>query len=149
MKKKILVVDDDYGLRELLDMMFGEQYDVLKAKDVLEAREIIRNPVDIIILDIMLPGIDGYTFCKEIKNSLATKHIPVLILTAKHQIPDMQLAINAEADEYLTKPFDSDYLAKRITTLIEKIPEEIPDEGKLVRFSGGFHYTRNPKNSNI
>jgi two-component system response regulator ResD len=146
MKKKILVVDDDYGLRELLDMMFGEQYNVLKAKDVLEAREILRNPVDLIILDIMLPGIDGYTFCKEIKDSLATKHIPVLILTAKYQIPDMQPSINADADEYLTKPFDSDYLVKRITVLVEKIPEEIPDEGKLVHFGGGFHYVRNPKN---
>lgn len=146
MKKKILVVDDDYGLRELLDMMFGEQYEVLKAKDVLEAREILRNPVDLIILDVMLPGIDGYAFCKEIKSSFATKHISVLILTAKHQIPDMQPAIDAGADEYLTKPFDNDYLVKRVSVLIEKIPEEIPDEGKLVRFGGGFHYTRNPKN---
>ena len=51
MKKKILVVDDNYSLRELLEMMFGEQYEVLKAKDVLEAREILRNPVDLIILD--------------------------------------------------------------------------------------------------
>lgn len=146
MKKKILVIDDDYSLRELLHMMFGERYEVLKAKDVFEAREILRNPVDLIILDIMLPAIDGYSFCNEIKSSVATKHIPVLILTAKHQIPDMQPAIDAGADEYLTKPFDSDYLLKRVSVLIEKIPEEIPDEGKLVRSGGGFHYTRNPKN---
>jgi len=140
-KRKILVVDDDFSLRELIEMMLDD-YEVIKAKNVIEARMILRNPVDLIILDVMMPGIDGYDFCREIKSSIATKHIPVLILTAKHQIPDMQPAIDAGADEYLTKPFDGEYLLKRIKILIDKSPEEIPEQGKLLRFGGGFHYIR-------
>jgi len=140
-KKKILIIDDEWSLRELLEDML-EKYDVIKAKDATEARLILRNPVDLIILDIMMPGIDGYTFCREIKESIATKHIPVLILTAKHQISDMQLGIDAHADEYLTKPFESDYLLKRINVLLENIPEEIPEQGRFLRFGSGFHYVR-------
>jgi DNA-binding response OmpR family regulator len=140
-KKKILVVDDAFSLRELLETMLS-QYEVIKAKNAQEARLVLRNPVDLIILDVMMPDVDGYTLCKEIKSSIATKHIPVLILTAKHLIPDMQPAIDAGADEFLTKPFEGEYLLKRINVLIEKIPEEIPDQGKLLRFGGGFHYVR-------
>jgi DNA-binding response OmpR family regulator len=140
-KKKILVVDDDFSLRELLESML-DQYDVIKTKNAQEARLILRNPVDLIVLDVMMPGVDGYKLCGEIKSSIATKHIPILILTAKHRIPDMQPAIDAGADEYLTKPFEADYLLKRIKVLIEKIPEEIPEQGKLLRFGGGFHYVR-------
>jgi two-component system, OmpR family, response regulator ResD len=142
LKKRILVVDDDFSLRELLEDMFGSEYDVIKAQDAKEARIVLRNPVDLIILDVMMPGIDGYAFCKEVKESIATKHIPVLMLTAKHRIPDMQPAIFAGIDEYLTKPFEAEYLIKRVKVLLEKIPEDIPEQGRLLRFGGGFHYVR-------
>ncbi len=142
LKKKILVVDDDWSLRELLEDMLDHTYDVIKVENANEARLVLRSPVDLIILDVMMPGIDGYQLCKELKFGIATKQIPILVLTAKHLIPDMQAALDAGADEYLTKPFDTDYLLKRIHILTEHITEEIPDQGKFLRFGTGFHYIR-------
>ena len=142
-KKKILVIDDQYPIRELLETMLEDDYDVIKAESAEEARLILREPVDLIILDIMMPNFDGYAFCKELKSGIATKHIPILILTAKHQISDLQPAIDAGADEYLTKPFDDEYLLKRIKIMIHRFPEaDIPEQGRLLQFGGGFHYIR-------
>ncbi len=141
-KKRILVIDDQYPVRELLETLL-EEYDVIKAESAEDARFVLtRESVDLIILDIMMPDFDGYVFCKELKNSIATKHIPILILTAKHHMSDLQPAVDAGADEYMTKPFDDEYLLKRVRVLIDRIPEDIPPEGKLFNFGGGFHYVR-------
>ncbi len=140
--KRILVIDDQYPVRELLETLF-EDYEVIKAESAKDARFILAHEsVDLIILDIMMPDFDGYAFCNELKNSIATKHIPILVLTAKHQLSDLQPAITAGADEYITKPFDYDYLLKRVKVIIDKVPENIPPEGRLLHFSGGFHYTK-------
>lgn len=144
LKKKILIIDDQYSIRELLETLLDvEGYEVIKAESAKDARFILtRESIDLIILDIMMPDFDGYAFCKELKQSIGTKHIPVLILTAKHQKSDLQPAVDAGADEYMTKPFDEDYLIKRVKVLTERIPEDIPPEGKLFDFGGGFHYVR-------
>ena len=142
-KKKVLVIDDQYPLREFLETLLEEHYDVTKAESAVEARLILHESVDLIILDIMMPNFDGYAFCKELKQSLATKHIPIMVLTAKHQLADLQPAIDAGADEYLTKPFDDEYFSKRVKILTERIKEDdIPPQGKLLQFGGGFHYVR-------
>jgi DNA-binding response OmpR family regulator len=140
--KRVLVIDDQYSVRELLEAMLSE-YEVIKAESAKDARFILtRESIDLVILDIMMPDFDGYAFCKELKQSIATKHVPILILTAKHQRSDLQPAIDAGADEYMTKPFEEDYLLKRVKVLTEHIPEDIPSEGKLFHFGGGFHYVR-------
>lgn len=142
-KKKVLVIDDQYSIREFLETMLEEHYDVIKAESAAEARLILHESVDLIILDIMMPDFDGYAFCKEMKQSLATKHIPILVLTAKHQMSDLQLAVDAGADEYLTKPFDAEYFTKRVKILTHRIKEDdVPPQGKLLDFGGGFHYIR-------
>src|SRR3989338_4412579 len=142
-KKKVLVIDDQYPLREFLETLLEEHYDVTKAESAAEARLILHESVDLIILDIMMPNFDGYAFCKELKQSLETKHIPVLVLTAKHLMTDLQPAVDAGADEYLTKPFDDEYFMKRVKILVERIKEEdVPPQGKLLNFGGGFHYIR-------
>lgn len=141
-KKRVLIIDDQYPVRELLETLL-EGYEVIKAESAKDARFVLaRESIDLIILDIMMPDFDGYAFCKELKTSIATKHIPILILTAKHQMTDLQPAIDAGADEYMTKPFDDDYLLKRVKVLVDRIPEEIPDGGKLLQFSGGFHFVK-------
>lgn len=141
-KKRILVIDDQYPVRELLETLL-EGYDVIKAESATDARFVLtRESIDLIILDIMMPDFDGYAFCKELKQSIATKHIPILILTAKHSLSDLQPAVDAGADEYMTKPFDDEYLLKRVKVLIDRIPEDIPPEGKLFNFGGGFHYVQ-------
>ncbi len=142
-KKKVLVIDDQYPIRELLETMLEEQYDVIKAGSAEEARIVLHHPVDLIILDVMMPAFDGLSFCKELKTNSKTKNISILILTAKHMESDLQKAIEAGADEYLTKPFEDDYLMKRIKISIEKIIEDdIPHNGKLLQFGGGFHWVR-------
>lgn len=142
-KKKILVIDDQYSIRELLETLLQDEYDVIKAESAVEARLILHESVDLIILDIMMPDFDGYAFCKELKQSLATKHIPVMILSAKHRIQDLQPAIDVGVDEYLTKPFEDDYLQKRIHIMTNRIKEDdIPLQGRLLQFGGGFHYVR-------
>lgn len=141
-KKRVLIIDDQYPVRELLETLL-EGYEVIKAESAKDARFVLaRESIDLIILDIMMPDFDGYAFCKELKTSIATKHIPVLILTAKHQMTDLQPAIDAGADEYMTKPFDDVYLLKRVKVLVDRIPEDVPQEGKLLQFSGGFHFVR-------
>lgn len=143
LKKKILVIDDQYPIRELLETMLQDDYDVIKAGSAEEARIVLHEPVDLIVLDVMMPEFDGIAFCKELKENPKTKKIPVLILTAKHMKLDLVKAIEAGSDEYLTKPFEDDYLVKRIKILIERIPEEdIPLPGKLLQFGGGFHWIR-------
>ena len=140
-KKKVLVIDDQYSLREFLETLLEDDYDVIKAESAAEARLVLHESVNLIILDIMMPNFDGYAFCKELKNSIVTKHIPIMVLTAKHQLSDLQPAIDAGADEYLTKPFDDEYFAKRVKILTERIKEDdIPPQGKLLQFGGGFHY---------
>jgi len=140
--KRVLVIDDQYPVRELLETLL-DGFEVIKAESAKDARFILmRESVDLIILDIMMPDFDGYAFCKELKNSIATKHIPILVLTAKHLMSDLQPAVDAGADEYLTKPFDDDYLLKRVKILTERIPEDIPPNGKVLNFGGGFHYIR-------
>jgi DNA-binding response OmpR family regulator len=142
-KKKILVIDDQYSIREFLETLLEEHYDVTKAESAAEARLVLHESVDLIILDIMMPNFDGYAFCRELKQSLATKHIPILILTAKHQMGDLQPAVDVGVDEYLTKPFDDEYLMKRVKILVDRIKEEdVPPQGKLLNFGGGFHYVR-------
>lgn len=140
-KKKVLIIDDQYPIREFLETLLEDDYDVIKAESAGEARKILHESVDLIILDIMMPNFDGYAFCKELKSSIATKHIPIMVLTAKHQLTDLQPAIDAGADEYLTKPFEEEYFMKRVKVLVNRIKEDdIPLQGKLLQFGGGFHY---------
>ncbi len=142
-KKKVLIIDDQYPLREFLETLLEDDYDVIKAESAIEAHTVLHESVDLIILDIMMPNFDGYAFCKELKSSIVTKHIPIMVLTAKHQLADLQPAIDAGADEYLTKPFEHDYFMKRVKILVERIKEDdIPLQGKLLQFGGGFHYVR-------
>ncbi len=139
-KKKILIIDDQYSIRELLETLLQDEYDVTKAESAAEARLILKEPVDLILLDVMMPDFDGYTFCKEIKQSIATKHIPVMMLTAKHRIQDLQPAIDAGVDEYLTKPFEDDYLQKRIHIMTNRIKEDdIPEQGFMGKNSALGH----------
>jgi len=105
-KKKVLVVDDEENVRHLLRSMLGNKYTVLEAKDGEVAIDIARNQrPDIILMDIMMPNIDGYTACYTIKQDPATKTIPVVMVTAVGQELNKKLAQEMGADGYITKPF--------------------------------------------
>jgi len=104
--KKVLVVDDEENVRRLLRSMLGNKYIVLEAKDGEVAVDIARSQrPDIILMDIMMPNMDGYTACHTIKQDPATKTIPIVMVTAVGQKLNKKLAKEMGADGYITKPF--------------------------------------------
>lgn len=121
-KKRILVVDDEVDLVETVRFSFElEGYDVLIAYDGEEALNQARkeNP-DLILLDLMLPKLDGYKICRLLKFDERYKHIPILMLTAKTQEKDKATGMETGANEYITKPFDMDELMKKVKGYLNK-----------------------------
>jgi DNA-binding response OmpR family regulator len=115
-KKRILVVDDEVDLVETVRFSFElEGYDVLVAYNGEEALNQARkeNP-DLILLDLMLPKLDGYKVCRLLKFDERYKHIPILMLTAKIQEKDKVTGMETGANEYITKPFEMDELMKKV-----------------------------------
>jgi two-component system alkaline phosphatase synthesis response regulator PhoP len=115
-KKRILVVDDEVDLVETVRFSLElEGYDVLVTYNGEEALNQARkeNP-DLILLDLMLPKLDGYKVCRLLKFDERYKHIPILMLTAKTQEKDKAIGMETGANEYITKPFDMDELMKKV-----------------------------------
>ena len=120
--KKILVVDDEVDLVETVRFPLEiEGYNVLVAYNGEEALNQARkeNP-DLILLDLMLPKLDGYKVCRLLKFDERYKHIPILMLTAKTQEKDKVIGLETGADEYITKPFEMDYLLKKVKEYLNK-----------------------------
>jgi len=120
--KKILIVDDEVDLVETIRFPLEiEGFDTLvsyNGEDALnQARK--ENP-DLIILDLMLPKLDGYKVCRLLKFDERYKHIPILMLTAKTQEKDKILGKETGADEYITKPFEMDYLLEKVKAYLSK-----------------------------
>ncbi|WP_462248481.1 hybrid sensor histidine kinase/response regulator [Ekhidna sp.] len=119
-EKILLVAEDNADIRNYLATLFESSFKVIKAKDGEAALELAKETVpNIIISDIMMPKIDGLTFCKEIKSNVATSHIPVILLTAKGTNQTKVDGYEVGADGYITKPFDSNVLIARVNNLLE------------------------------
>jgi len=115
-EKRILVVDDEVDLVETIRFSLElEGYEILVAYNGEEALNQARkeNP-DLILLDLMLPKLDGYKVCRLLKFDERYKHIPILMLTAKTQEKDKATGMETGANEYITKPFDMDELMKKV-----------------------------------
>ena len=118
-KYKILIVEDDANLLKVLTDIFNPYYQTYKADCGEKALEILTNvQPDIIISDILMPGISGLELCKRIKKSLDTCHIPVVLLTAKTGLEYKLEGLNTNADDYIIKPFDTNILLARCRNLI-------------------------------
>jgi len=116
----ILVVDDDPVIQKLLSVNFEmEGYRVVTASDGLDGLAQVEavNP-DIILLDVMMPRMDGLTVARKLKSDPSTKGIPIVLLSAKAQSTDIQLGLEAGADDYITKPFDPLELLDKVAALI-------------------------------
>jgi len=120
--KKILVVDDEVDLVKTIQFSLEvEGYTVLVSNDGEDALSQARKESpDLILLDIMLPKLDGYKVCRLLKFDERYKHIPILMMTAKTQEKDKVLGIETGADEYITKPFDMDELMEKIKAYLNK-----------------------------
>ena len=124
-KKTILVVDDMVQIRNILQFsLHKEGYDVILAdngadalKQVSDDDSLFSKTIDLIILDIMMPRMDGYEVLKKLRSSDSTKDIPVIFLTAKAQKKDVAKGIEAGANDYLVKPFKLADLFKKIKQL--------------------------------
>ncbi len=117
---RILVVDDEIYIVHILDFSLGmEGYEVVTALDGEEAlRKVNEAKPDLIVLDIMMPKMDGYETCKALKSDAATKDIPVILLSAKGRNVDMQTGYDVGADDYITKPFSPRKLVDRINAML-------------------------------
>ncbi len=120
--KKILVVDDEIDLVETLRFPLElEGYNVLVSHDGEDAlNQARKEKPDLILLDLMLPKLDGYKVCRLLKFDERYKHIPILMLTAKTQEKDKILGMETGADEYITKPFEMDFLIEKLKAYLSK-----------------------------
>ena len=119
-KGKILVVDDEIYIVHILDFSLGmEGYEVVTALDGEQALEKAHaEHPDLIVLDIMMPKLDGYETCKMLKADPATKDVPVILLSAKGRIVDQKVGFEVGANDYITKPFSPRKLVERINALL-------------------------------
>jgi two-component system phosphate regulon response regulator PhoB len=121
-KATILVVDDEEDIIKLVELNLArEGYRVLGCTTGEKALEIARSKrPDLIVLDLMLPGIDGLEVCRRLKRGPKTRHIPVVILTAKAEEADIVMGFELGADDYVTKPFSGSVLAARARRLLRR-----------------------------
>lgn len=127
MKKKILIVDDEKDILELVSIMLSDKGDIVvyKAENGLNALEIARKEKpDLILLDIMMPEIDGWEVLKMLKIDEVTKDIPVVMLTCKTETRDKVIGIQEGAVDYITKPFAPDDLITKVGEILKKEGEE-------------------------
>ena len=132
---KILIADDEPGMRILIEQTFEPLEDrgvvLLHASNGKQALEIIKTEKpDLVLLDVMMPGINGFEVCDIVKNKLGMKDVYILMLTAKGQGFDMQMGKDVGADSYITKPFDLDEVLEKV---VEKVPPPKGDKEKPLR----------------
>lgn len=125
-KSRLLIVEDDVDITNMLTTYFsGMDFDVEVAHRGAEALEKTRHMLpDLIVLDILLPDIDGYEVCRSLRKSTRTSHIPVIFLTQKDERGDRLQGLQLGADDYITKPFDIEELKLRVVGAIRRAERE-------------------------
>ena len=121
-QKKILIVDDEPDLVEMLTLRLeANDYQVISASDGQEGLDKARTEKpDLIILDLMLPKIDGYKLCRMLKFDEKYKQIPIVLFTARAQESDIKIGEEVGADAYVTKPFEPDILLDKVAELLSR-----------------------------
>ena len=133
-KQKILIVDDDANIAELIGLYLNKEcYDTQIAADGEEALELFTTYApDLVLLDLMLPGIDGYQVCREIRTKSQT---PIIMLSAKGEVFDKVLGLELGADDYMEKPFDSKELVARVKAVLRRT-HQVPQTATASAGSG-------------
>lgn len=135
-KQKILIVDDDTNIAELISLYLTKEcYEVKIVTDGEQALQVFDSfAPNLILLDLMLPGIDGYQVCREIRTRSNT---PIIMLSAKGEIFDKVLGLELGADDYMIKPFDSKELVARVKAVLRRFQPARPETGsesKIVQY---------------
>jgi DNA-binding response OmpR family regulator len=125
-KGRILVVEDDFDISNMLRIYFtGQGFEVSVAPRGNDALAMTRQSLPhLIVLDIMLPDMDGYAVCKQLRTTTRTSHIPIIFLTQKDERSDKIAGLELGADDYITKPFDIEELKLRVTNAISRQERE-------------------------
>ena len=120
MRKKILIVDDEPQIVELIQVMLGDEYEYFEAHSGNEALEkAVDQQPDLILLDIMMPDMDGYQVCQRLRTDQRTKNIVIAMVSAKKDDHDILQGIDVGAIAYITKPFDGFELSEKVKELLE------------------------------
>ncbi|MBN1824539.1 MAG: response regulator [Endomicrobiales bacterium] len=121
---KILIVDDDKDTVIMLrDLLESEGYEVITAYTGARALERVREErPDLVLLDIMMPGLDGFSVCREIKSRSATRNVKVVVITSRDSGNTLQESLEHQADSFVGKPYDGKALVSRIAKLLKKQP---------------------------
>src|SRR5690554_4573773 len=155
MGTRILAVEDDERIRAAVKLALEDEgWTVAEAATGEEALESFqRNPTDVVLIDIMLPGIDGFEVCRSIRR---TSDVPIVMVTARADTHDVVAGLEAGADDYLTKPFAPKELSARIRALLRRVRaadpgsthlvlgdlEIVPEEGLVTRNGEEVHLTK-------
>src|SRR5262245_2864319 len=155
MGTRILAVEDDERIRSALKLALEDEGWTVEAtasgEEAIDAFD--RQPADVVLIDIMLPGIDGFELCRTIRRS---SDVPIVMVTARNDTHDIVAGLEAGADDYLTKPFAPKELSARIRALLRRIRpvqvgherlifgdlELIPEEGKVLKAGDEVHLTK-------
>ena len=136
-KQKILIVDDDNNIAELISLYLTKEcFDTKIVNDGEEALKAFEQySPNLILLDLMLPGIDGYQVCREVR---AKANVPIIMLSAKGEVFDKVLGLELGADDYMIKPFDSKELVARVKAVLRRFQPEksssSQNSGKIVEY---------------
>ncbi len=132
-KQKILLIEDEEDIAALIKLQaemagyaFSVAYDGLNGYETLQ-----KQPPDLLILDLMIPGQNGLDVCRKVKANDALKHIPIIMISAKSEETDVVLGLELGADDYVTKPFSPRVLMSRIKAVLRRNNEDEPDEKRI------------------
>jgi diguanylate cyclase (GGDEF)-like protein len=137
MAVKILIVDDDPDIRDVLKLTLGEEnYTIIEAEDGEQAMKAIltKNP-DLVLLDYNIPKMDGREVCRRVKKDLLLRHLPIIMVTGKGDVSDKVNGIDAGADDYVVKPFEPKELVARIRMIIRRTERDL-EANPLTRLPG-------------
>ena len=140
--QKVLVVEDEVDIADLIRFNLERAgYEVFKAHDGITGTDVaIKERPDLVVLDLMLPGRDGYGVFRELRRDARTARIPVIMLTARAQTEDRIQGLEAGADDYLTKPFSPKELVLRVNAILKRV--EAPPGSVEYEF-GPFRFDKN------
>ncbi|OLN22449.1 DNA-binding response regulator [Domibacillus antri] len=137
MKKTVLIVDDEWNMRNLLKIHLMKDYAITECSNGREAIDLVKiNSFDLILLDIMMPEMDGWEVCQAIRKMKST---PIMMLTARNELKDKVHGLEIGADDYLIKPFESEELLARVKALLRRAELNHDHvQGASILYSNGF-----------
>ncbi|MEW6056839.1 MAG: response regulator transcription factor [Bdellovibrionota bacterium] len=147
LKRRILVIDDEPDNRELIQQILADKFEVLTASDGEEGIQVTRSELpDLVLLDISMPKLDGIAVCESLRSNEATKHIPIIMLTASSD-PDRRIqSFMTGADDFLLKPYRPKELLARVLSKIRRVEERLSQDevlecGNLILYLNKFEAT--------